>query len=152
MHHIQLGLIFGASISIVSWMVGIIFNSLFSKAAFYQKFSNLNFIESKTINRMIGIKYFKWIVKNTFFKYFNQKITISQGNANLNQIRNEMTLAEISHLIGFLVVTVFAVFFSFKVSLSYGLSIMLPNIFLNLYPSLLQQENKRRIDRLNKII
>ncbi|MFY8024912.1 MAG: hypothetical protein ACOVNO_06160, partial [Sediminibacterium sp.] len=91
---------------------------------------------------MIGIKYFKWIVKNTIFKYFNQKITISQGNANLNQIRNEMTLAEISHLIGFLVVTVFAVFFSFKVSLSYGLSIMLPNIFLNLYPSLLQQENK----------
>jgi Glycosyl-4,4'-diaponeurosporenoate acyltransferase len=150
--HIQLGLIFGTSISVVSWMVGIICNSLFSKTALYQKLSNLNFIESKTINRLIGINYFKWVVKHTVFKYFNQKISIRQGNANLNQLRNEMTLAEISHLIGFVMVAVFAVFFGFKVSVSYGISIMVPNIFLNLYPSLLQQENKRRIDRLNKII
>jgi len=27
---------------------------------------------------------------------------------------------------------------------------MIPNILMNLYPSLLQQENKRRIDRLIK--
>jgi hypothetical protein len=152
LQHIQLGLIFGTSISVVSWMVGIICNSLFSKSVLYQKLSNLNFIESKTINRLIGINYFKWVVKHTVFKYFNQKISIRQGNANLNQLRNEMTLAEISHLIGFLMVAIFAVFFGFKVSVSYGISIMVPNIFLNLYPSLLQQENKRRIDRLNKII
>ena len=110
--------------------------------------SNLNFIESKIFNRIIGINYFKWIVKNTFFKYFNQKIKMGSGNINLHELKNEMTLAEISHLIGFLFVSVFAIFYCFKISLAYGVSIMIPNIFLNLYPSLLQQENKRRIGKL----
>jgi hypothetical protein len=148
--HIKLGLIFGISISVVSWMVGIVCNSLFSKSLFYKKLSNLNFIRSKRINLYIGLNYFKWIVKNTAFKFFNQKIKLANGNTDLNLIRNEMILAEISHLIGFLFVAIIAVFFSFKISLTYGLSIMVTNILLNLYPSLLQQENKRRIDRLKK--
>ncbi len=148
--HIKLGLIFGISISVVSWMVGIICNSLFSKTTFYKRLSNLNFIKSKSLNKCIGLKYFKWIVKNTVFKFFNQKIKISNGNTDLNHLRNEMLLAEISHLIGFFFVSIIAVFFSFKITLTYGLSIMIPNILLNLYPSLLQQENKRRIDRLKK--
>ncbi|MGZ5221269.1 MAG: glycosyl-4,4'-diaponeurosporenoate acyltransferase CrtO family protein [Chitinophagaceae bacterium] len=33
----------------------------------------------------------------------------------------------------------------------FGLIIMIINIFMNLYPALLQQENKRRIDKLIKI-
>lgn len=62
-----------------------------------------------------------------------------------------MTLAEISHLIGFLFVSSFAIYKSFSVSLAFGLAIMIPNILMNLYPSLLQQENKRRIDKLINI-
>lgn len=146
--HIKLGLIFGISISVGSWMLGIVCNSLFSNTLFYKQLSNLNFISSKRINQYIGLKYFKWVVKNTAFRFFNQKIKLGNGNTDLNFIRNEMFLAEISHLIGFLFVAVIAVFFSFKVSFTFGLSIMVPNILLNLYPSLLQQENKRRIDRL----
>jgi hypothetical protein len=136
MKHIILGLTFGTSISVVSWMIGIIFNGIFGKTEFYKKFSNLNFVKSKSLNQNIGMEYFKWIVKNTFFKFFNQKIKI------------EMTLAEISHLVGFIFVSIFAIYFSLKVSLTYGLTIMIPNTFLNLYPSLLQQENKRKIDKL----
>lgn len=98
----------------------------------------------------MGIEYFKWVVKNTFFKFFNQKIKVENKNTDLTTIRNEMTLAEISHLIGFVFVILFAIYFSFRVSLGYGLAIMIPNLFLNLYPSLLQQENKRRIDKLIK--
>jgi hypothetical protein len=94
------------------------------------------------------MKYFKWIVKNTLFKFFNQKIRVENKNIDFENIRNEVILAEISHLVGFVFVTIFAVYFSFRVSLIYGLAIMIPNIFLNLYPSLLQQENKRRIDKL----
>jgi hypothetical protein len=63
-----LGLNFGISISIVSWMIGIIINGIFGKTDFYKKFSNLNFIKSKSLNKLIGVEYFKWIVKNTFFK------------------------------------------------------------------------------------
>jgi hypothetical protein len=92
--------------------------------------------------------YFKWIVKNTFFKFLNQNIKLENKNNDFKNIRNEMTLAEISHLVGFVFVALFAIYFSFRVSLTYGLSIMIPNTFLNLYPSLLQQENKRKIDKL----
>ncbi|MEI6264360.1 MAG: hypothetical protein WCP74_04615 [Sphingobacteriia bacterium] len=146
MKYLILGLTFGISISVVSWMIGIIFNGIFMKTEFYKKFSNLNFIESKLLNKTIGLGYFKWIVQNSFFKYFNQQIKLENNKVDLNHLRYQMTLAENSHLVGFIFVIFFAIFYCFKISIIYGLAIMIPNIFLNFYPSLLQQENKRRID------
>jgi len=148
--HLILGFIFGISMSFISWMVAIILNSLLMKTEYYKKLSNLNFIESKTLNERIGINYFKWIVKNTFFKFFNQKIKLNNKKVDLTEIRYEMTLSEISHLIGFVFVTAFAIQKSFSASLVFGLAMMIPNVLMNLYPSLLQQENKRRIDKLIK--
>lgn len=140
----------GISLSVISWLVGMILNGILTKTKYYKKLSSLNFIENKALNKNIGIQHFKWIVKNSFFKFFNQKIKLENKSADLTSIRYEMTLAEISHLIGFVFVIFFAFFLSFRVNLAYGLSIMIPNIILNLYPSLLQQENKRRIDQLIK--
>jgi hypothetical protein len=148
--HILLGLTMGMSLSVISWIVGMILNSILKKTKYYIKLSSLNFIENRVLNKNIGIDYFKWIVKNSFFKFFNQKIKLENKSTDLIIIRYEMTLAEISHLIGFVFVMFFAFYFSFRVSLAYGLTIMIPNILLNLYPSLLQQENKRRIDKLIK--
>ena len=92
--------------SFISWIVGMVFNSLLMKTKYYERLSNLNFIESKVMNNLIGIKYFKWIVINTFFKFFNQSIKLPTKGTDLNKIRHEMTLAEISHLIGFLFVVI----------------------------------------------
>ncbi len=144
------GFIFGISMSFISWMVGMILNSFLVKTGYYKRLSNLNFIASKTWNKRIGIKYFRWIVKNTFFKFFNQKIKVENKKVDWAELRNEMTLSEISHLIGFVFVTGFAIHKSFMVSIVFGLIMMIPNILMNLYPSLLQQENKRRIDTLLK--
>jgi len=143
-------LTFGVSISFISWIVGMIFNSILVKTEYYKKLSNLNFIESKTLNKNIGIEYFKWIVKNTFFKFFNQKIKLKNKKTELTEIRTEMTIAEISHLIGFIFVTFIAIYKSISHNYLFGLTIMIVNILMNLYPSLLQQENKRRIDKLIK--
>lgn len=148
MKYVVLGFIFGISISFISWIVGMILNGILVKTPYYKKLSNLNFISNKIVNKRIGIKYFKWIVKNTFFKFFNQKIKLDNQKADLTQIRYEMTLAEISHLIGFAFVTVFAIYKIVTVSFLFGVFMMIPNIFMNLYPSLLQQENKRRINKL----
>lgn len=141
-------LIFGISISIISWMVGLVLNSFLVKTEYYRKVSNLNFIPNKTGNKIIGIEYFKWIVKNTFFKFFNQKIKLENKKTDLTEIRREMTIAEVSHLIGFIFVSFIAVYKSIAENYQFGLTIMFANILLNLYPSLLQQENKRRIDKL----
>ena len=148
MKHLILGFVFGISITFISWIVGMILNGFLMKTAFYQNFSNLNFIPSKAINKKIGMKPFKWIVKNTFFKMFNQKIKVENRQVDLNEIRREMTLSEISHLIGFLFVTIFAMYNSLTAGPLYGLIMMIPNTLMNLYPSLLQQENKRRIDKI----
>ena len=141
---------FGISISFISWIVGMIINSVLVKTEYYKKISNLNFIVSKTLNKNIGIEHFKWIIKNTFFKFFNQKITLKNKKTELSEIRKEMTIAEISHLIGFIFVTVIALYKSISHNYLFGLTIMIVNILMNLYPSLLQQENKRRIDKLIK--
>ena len=146
--HLVLGFLYGLSISFISWIIGMLINSLLKRTEYYKKLSNLNFIPSSTLNKSIGLSYFKWTVKNTFFKFFNQKIKLNTKTTDLNEIRHEMTLAEVSHLIGFIFVVVVAVYMSFSKGIFLGISIMIANIFMNLYPSLLQQENKRRIDRL----
>ena len=79
-------LTFGVSISFISWIVGMILNSILMKTEYYKNLSNLNFIASKTLNKNIGIEHFKWIVKNTFFKFFNQKI----------KLKNKKTFLDIS--------------------------------------------------------
>ena len=150
MKQLILGLTFGISMSFISWIVGMIINALISKTEYYQKISNLNFIKGENLNTNIGIKNFKWVVKNTFFKFFNQKIKLENKKTDLTEIRNEMTVAEISHLIGFIFVTIIAIYLSFTKSPIVGITMMIPNTLMNLYPSLLQQENKRRIDKLIK--
>lgn len=143
---------FSISITIISWIVGMIINALISKNESYKKISNLNFIESKTLNKRIGLGIFKWIVKNTLFKYFNQKLKLRNKieMTDLHGIRKEMTIAEISHLIGFGFVTIFASVKVINGDFLFALVFMTVNVLLNLYPSLLQQENKRRIDKLIK--
>ena len=133
-----LGFTFGISMSFISWIVGMVFNGILMKTKYYEK----------VLNKRIGIKYLKLIVKNTFFKFFNQKIKLEIKNADLTEIRREMTLSEISHLIGFVFVVIVAIHKSITTGIIFGLTMMVPNILMNLYPSLLQQENKRRIDKI----
>lgn len=127
-------------------------NTTLRKTAFYKNVSNLNFIKSENGNNFIGLGIFKWIVKNTFFKYFNQKLKLKKKieKTDLNKLRNEMTVSEIDHLIGFGFVTIFVLIKIFNCNYLFGLVIMIVNILMNLYPSLLQQENKRRIDKFIK--
>ena len=143
-------IVFSISIAFISWIVGMILNAGIKNKSFYINLSNLNLIKNENLNKIIGLGYFKWIVKNTFFKFFNQKIKLKNKKTELSEIRKEMTIAEISHLIGFIFVTVIALYKSVSINYLFGLTIMIVNILMNLYPSLLQQENKRRIDKLIK--
>jgi len=146
-------LAFSASITVISWMVGIVINAIFRKTNFYKNnLSDLNFLKSENLNKIIGIDIFKWIVKNTFFKFFNQKLKLKKKieKNDLNKLRDEMTISEIDHLIGFAFVTIFAFEKFVNLNFLFGLIMMIVNVLMNLYPSLLQQENKRRIDKLIK--
>jgi hypothetical protein len=144
---------FSIAICTISWIVGMAINAFLKKTEFYKiNLSNLNFIQNKSTNKFIGIGLFKWVVKNTFFKFFNQKINLKNKNekTDLLLIRNEMTNSEIDHLIGFGFVLIFALEKAMNHNFLFGLIILIFNLLLNFYPSLLQQENKRRLDRFLK--
>ncbi|MBK9320695.1 MAG: hypothetical protein IPM91_19170 [Bacteroidetes bacterium] len=144
-------LTFSIAITFISFMVGMIINGILKRTAFYNnKLTNLNFIKSEKLNKWIGVDLVKWIVKNTPFKYFNQKLKVNSKieKSDLVKLRQEMTSSEIDHLIGFVFVTIFAMVKFYKSDWLFGLTIMIVNILMNLNPSLLQQQNKRRIDKL----
>jgi len=137
-----------------SWLVGMILNEVLRKTEFYKKhLSNLNLIKSETLNKKIGLEIFKWMVINTFFKYCNQLLKLKSkksGITELNELRKRMTNSEVSHLIGFVYAAIFAFVKFIYGNYLFGLIIMMVNILMNLYPSLLQQENKKRIDKMIK--
>lgn len=144
---------FSIAITFISFIVGLAINAFLKKTEIYNNnLSNLNFIKSEKLNKWIGVGIIKWIVKNTPFKYLNQKIKLRNKieKADLHALRKEMTSSEIDHLIGFAFVTIFALVKFYKTEFLFGLTIMMVNILMNLYPSLLQQQNKRRIDKLVK--
>lgn len=111
---------FSISITFISWIVGMIINALLKKTASYnQELVSFNFIKSEKLNKAIGIGVIKWIVKNTFFKFFNPKLKFdrSVNLTELKTIRNEMTKSEIEHLIAF-------VFASFLLLLNFIITII----------------------------
>lgn len=127
-------------------MVG---NALIKTRPFYANISSLNLVKSKTFNKWLGVDVFRWIVKNTFFRHLNERLKLKRiGVPELKELRKEMTAAEVSHLIGFGFAAVFAAAKAVRGDYLFGLTIMVPNTFLNLHPALLQQEGKRRIDKL----
>lgn len=128
-----------------------ILTALIRKTKFYNnKLSNLNFIKSEKTNKIIGVNVVKWIVKNTFFKFLNQKLKFDRKMdiSDIRNIRNEMTKSEIDHLFAFIFVLLFIFVQLYKQKYSLALTMLFVNVVMNLYPSLLQQQNKRRIDKL----
>jgi len=129
-----------------------VFNSLLRKTKHYDKLSNLTLIKSKALQKKIKLSWFKWIVRNTFFKYFNPKLKLkSKTNiCELKDLRQQMNFAELNHLVGFCFVLVFVVVKFANGLYLFGFIMLIVNVLLNLYPSLLQQENKARIDMFIK--
>lgn len=141
-------LVFGASVSVFSWIVSLILIVPLERSAIYQRLQHLNFVPSAAVNRAIGIGAIRWIVRDTPFRFFNPAVRLTGGRADLVRLRDVMTRAEVSHLIGFVLVAFVAIYMAIIESGWGGVMIMVANTVLNLYPSLLQQANKRRIDRL----
>jgi ABC-type uncharacterized transport system permease subunit len=144
-------LTFSISIVFISFIVGMILTALVRNTHFYKTtLSNLNFITSNIINQLLGVGITKWIVKNTFFKYLNQSLKLDRKTdiEALKNIRNEMTKSEIDHLFAFLFVTLFMAIAIYNQKFITCFFLLIFNILMNLNPSLLQQQNKRRIDKL----
>jgi hypothetical protein len=85
---------------------------------------------------------------STFWRHFNPKIKIA-GKVNRNDLlnlRKEMTYAEISHLIAFVAVLIFAAIKYSSKHYSLVIPLLVSNVLFHFYPALVQQYNKRRLD------
>lgn len=118
------------------------------------KLLQVDFIGNEKLNKLIGVGVCKWILVNSFIKYFNRRLQISVKKPNLNELielRGAMTYAETVHLIGFAYVIGRVLM---NINSDEHQSMIAPlfavNILVNLYPALVQQMNKRRIDYLIK--
>lgn len=142
-------LTYGISLSFISWIFGLIFTWVLIKLNYLDKWSHLNFIENSNVNKWMGVLLVKWIIQHSFFKLFNQKLHAKPSD--LATLRFEMTKAEIGHLAGFIFVMCFVIEPLVNQQYIQATLISIPNILLNLYPSLLQQFNKRRIDKITGV-
>ncbi|WP_235280597.1 hypothetical protein [Myroides profundi] len=125
--------------------------TLIRKTEFYsKKLSNLNFVKNEMTNKILGVEVIKWMIKNTFFKFLNPKLKFDKkmNISDVKTIRKEMTKAEIDHLFALIFVSVIIIWKIYNQEYLLAFIIFLINIVMNLLPSLLQQQNKRRIDKL----
>lgn len=90
------------------------------------------------------------MVKNTFFKFLNPTLKFDRksNSVELQNIRKLMTKAEIDHLFAFCAVLTFISILVIKEHYTFAFILLIFNILMNLCPSLLQQQNKRRIDKI----
>jgi hypothetical protein len=145
---------YSISIVFISFVVGMILTSLISKTNIYKTtLSNLNFINSDFINKIIGVEIVQWIVKNTFFRYLNPNLKFNRkmSTSEIRVIRNNMSKSEIDHLFAFLFVSLFMFKAMYNNEILLASVMLIANIMMNLNPSLLQQMNKRRVDKLLSI-
>jgi hypothetical protein len=143
------------SITFTCGLIGLFINETIKDKQFYTSLSHFNFITNKSITKVIGIGVFKWIVTNTVFKNFNQKLKLHSKSKpeEILSLRQEMTSAEICHLIAFLIIVVLSIILNtIYEHTTFVLTLMLFNIAFHLYPAILQQQNKKRIDQLLKLI
>ena len=142
---------FSFSITFCSFIIGMIATGLIKNTKIYNReLSNLNFIKSEKLNIILGVSLIRWMVKNTFFKFLNPTLKFDRksNSVELQNIRKLMTKAEIDHLFAFCAVLIFISILAIKEHYTFAFILLIFNILMNLCPSLLQQQNKRRIDKI----
>ena len=147
--------IFAISFTFSLSIVGLLVNNAIKGTLFYSKISNLNFIKSEAANRYLGVILFKKILIKSFWRYLNPTLKIAgrPDRAKLIALRNEMTSAEIGHIVAF-ISTIIAVIIMHQMHFYQDsiIPILVCNIIFHVYPPLVQQYNKRRIDKvINRI-
>ena len=115
-------------------------------------FENQNYLSDRH-TKLLGILLLGWLIRHTFMGWFNKKLKLkpSASNDDLMTLKNEMTSAEAGHLVAFyFLLIVNLAFILYDLEWWYIVLFFLINVVFNMYLVLLQQYNKRRIDRLIK--
>ena len=95
----------------LSYTIGALLTSLIVNFGLLSKLENKNYINDEW-TKYLGVLAFGWLVRKTFMGWFNKKIKFSAkvSPEELINVKNEMTQAEVGHLIGFISLQIFIIF------------------------------------------
>lgn len=136
-------------------VLGALMVEILKRSPDYEQLANFRFIKNDRINDWIGVNLIKWIVAKTAWRRLNPKLTASPSSnlTELKELRMSMTHAEVAHLFAFILqIVIIAILWWFDRDPVFLLILTLMNVFLNLYPSLLQQRNKVKLDRVITVL
>ena len=133
-----------------SYTLGIFGTGIIKLSRQYHRFENHNYIGDK-LTKKLGVLKFGWLIRHSFMGLFNPKLKF-KGKLNhekLVQLKEDMTFAENSHLVGFVILQSLIILMAFwGIEIWEVVTYTIINIVFNLYLVFLQQYNKRRIDKI----
>jgi hypothetical protein len=138
----------------LSFFVGIIADPMLRRLTTYDWLSTRYlFASSKTYEKLGVLLYRKLLLANPF-RMLNAKIFLTKNRdlASLKSVREAMATSEVSHWVGFVAMLGLTIFAWWHRGSLVGLAYLFCNIIGNLYPCLLQQYNKRRLDQLISVL
>jgi len=143
--------VFAISFTFSLSIIGLVVNNIIKNKPFYRIISNFNFIKSEAANLYLGVILFKKVLVKSFWRHLNPTLKMSgrPDRAKLITLRNEMTSAEIGHLVA-LLCTFIAVIIMYEKHFYEDaiVPVLVCNIIFHVYPPLVQQYNKRRLDKV----
>ena len=138
----------------MSYGIGASITGVIQHKTWFASISNYNWLNDKW-TKYLGVLLLGKIIIATPLRLFNPKLYLKgrPKEKELLQLKQDMDGAEVGHLIGFIVLLILCIVYIFiEKSWKLILIIFLTNIILNLYLVFLQQYNKRRVNRLLKIV
>jgi hypothetical protein len=145
------------SIIMISWAIGGSLNVYLSTKYIYKSLYSVILVKNDENYKYLGLSMFSFFVTKTFYAKFNTIIKFKSGNvSDLEKMKREMINSEVGHVIGlFAAQLIILIFFVFKpiiywmpISFSFFIVATIMNILHNLYPILLQQKNRLRIQKI----
>ena len=122
--------------------------------SFFYHVKNFEITKNAGFYKFLGLDFFTYCVKNTFFRHCNTKIKITK-KPDINEVDNllnEITISELCHIFGFLIVLLFQITVLILGLYDMFFSSVLFNTIFNIYPILLQERNKLRLRNFLKIL
>ncbi|MAG93848.1 MAG: hypothetical protein CMJ48_08885 [Planctomycetaceae bacterium] len=144
-------IVYTLKVIFVSWMIGHAPALVLQRVLPINTRWQVNLVANAKLNTLLGVGVCKRVLARSFIQYFNRRLRIPCRRPELSElvkVRDAMTYAEIVHVVGFAYVVGIAVMNVINEE-HQGMTtpICAVNVVANLYPALVQQMNKRRIDR-----
>jgi hypothetical protein len=123
-------------------------------SSFFYRVKNFEITKNVSFYKLLGLDLFTYFVKNTFFRHCNTKIKITKRPDihEVDKLLNEITISELCHIFGFIIVLLFQITALILRLYDMLFSSLLFNTIFNIYPILLQECNKLRLRKFLVIL